>query len=205
MLRWPALLLLAILLPLQPPQPPSDAPAYTAAGDLKFPAGYPEWVFLGTGIDMSYSASATATSDSMFNSVFVNPSAYRAFKQTGHWPEGTIMVLENRGAASDASINKRGKTESSDIMGIEIHLRDSTHLKGGWGFYAFDDPPPGQTRDHMTAKLIDRPASCYTCHEAHGAVDTTFTQFYPAALTIARQKGTLSPEYLRESPAAAPK
>jgi hypothetical protein len=191
MLRWPALALLAVLLPFQPPGPAPDAPTYTPDGQLKFPAGYPEWVFLGTGIDMSYTAApAMSDGNSMFNNVFVNPSAYRAFKQTGHWPEGTTMVLENRGAAAGASINKRGKTESSEIMGIEIHVLDTAHLKTGWAFYGFDDP----INDKSTGKLIARPATCYTCHEQHGAVDTTFTQFYPAAFAIAKQKNTLSPD-----------
>jgi hypothetical protein len=185
MLRWPAVLLLAALLPLQPAAP--DGPTYTADGQLKFPAGYPEWIFLGAGLDMSYTTDATDPNMSMFNKVYVNPGAWRIFKQTGHWPNGTVMVLENRGAASAASINKRGRTETSELMGVEVHVKDSTHLKGnGWGFYGFDNK--------VSAKLIDRPASCYTCHEAHGTVDTTFTQFYPNALEIAKEKKTVTAE-----------
>jgi len=197
MLRWPLLLMLAVLLPMQPPVTP-DGPAYTADGQLKYPAGYPEWVFLGAGIDMSYTETAEMAMGSMINKVYVNPSAYRAFKQTGHWPEGTIMVLENRGAAGAASINKRGKTETGEVMGTEVHVKDSAHLKGdGWGFYGFNNKVSG--------KLFERPARCYTCHEAHGAVDTTFTQFYPNALEVAKQKGTLSPEYVKESAATPSK
>jgi hypothetical protein len=189
MLRWPLLLMLAVLLPMQPPL--ADGPTYTADGQLKYPAGYAEWVFLGAGIDMSYTTTAEMTMGSMFNKVYVNPSAYRVFKQTGHWPEGTMMVLENRGATGAASINKRGKTETGEVMGFEVHVKDSAHLKGdGWGFFAIDDKVSG--------KLISRPASCYTCHEAHGAVDTTFTQFYPNALEVAKAKGTLSAEYLKD-------
>jgi hypothetical protein len=33
-------------------------------------------------------------------------------------------------------------------------------------------------------------------------VDTTFVQFYPTLLPIARAKGTLTPAYLKEEPAA---
>jgi hypothetical protein len=184
MLRWPVFALLAVLLPLRPATLP-DGPAFTPDGQLKLPADFHEWVFLGAGIDMSYTADASTPGMSMFNLVFVNPGAYRVFKQSGHWPDGTMMVLENRGAASDASINRRGKTESSELMGIEVHVKDSAHLKGdGWGFYAGFRNGSG--------KLIPRPADCYTCHEAHGAVDTTFTQFYPAALEIAKQKGTVT-------------
>ena len=195
MLRWPLLLMMAVLLPMQPTALP-DGPAYTTDGQLKFPTGYSEWIFLGAGLDMSYTSDAEMSNGSMFNSVYVNPSAYRAFKQTGHWPEHTVMVLENRGATGASSINKRGKTETSEVMGMEIHVKDSAQTKGdGWAFYGFAKP----TDPSSSGKLISRPASCYTCHEAHGAVDTTFVQFYPNALEIAKEKHTFSPEYLKES------
>lgn len=41
-------------------------------------------------------------------------------------------------------------------------------------------------------------ADCYSCHEQHAAVDTTFVQFYPTLLEIAKQKKTLSPSYLKD-------
>src|ERR1700722_3972829 len=85
-----------------------DAPSYTAEGKMIYPANYREWVFLTSGLDMSYSADAAAATHSVFDNVFVNPSAYKAFLKTGVWPEGTMLVLENRGGEGDHSINKRG-------------------------------------------------------------------------------------------------
>jgi len=38
---------------------------------------------------------------------------------------------------------------------------------------------------------------CYSCHEQHGAVDTTFVQSYPTLLNIAKRKNTLNPAYLK--------
>jgi hypothetical protein len=32
----------------------------------------------------------------------------------------------------------------------------------------------------------------------HAAVDTTFVQFYPTLIGVAKEKKTLSPEYLKE-------
>ena len=40
--------------------------------------------------------------------------------------------------------------------------------------------------------------SCYSCHEQHAAVDTTFVQFYPTLLKLAEKKGTLSEAYKKE-------
>jgi hypothetical protein len=171
---------------------PADGPAYTASGELKLPEKYREWVFLTSGVDMSYSAS-TDPSHSMFDNVFVNPSAYQAFLKTGTWPDKTVLVLEVRGAEGASSINKRGHTQSAEVMQMEVHVKDSA--KGGWTFYGFNNP--------VSAKSFERTATCYTCHQQHGAVDTTFAQFYPTLLGKAKEKGTLSAEYLKELPPPA--
>lgn len=169
-----------------PAAPAPEDPVYTAAGDLVAPTHYREWIYLTSGIDMSY-ASSKDPDHHMFDNVFVNPESYRAFLATGTWPDKTTFVLEIRGAESPVSINKRGHTQSTNVMGHEIHVKDH----GQWRFY---DLPSGATQ----AKLIPPPADCYTCHQSHGAVDTTFTQFYPTLLPIAQQKHTLSAEYLKE-------
>jgi hypothetical protein len=171
-----------------------DGPRYTANGQLLLPEDYPEWVHLGAGIDMSYTSASLPAGHSVMNNVFVNPSAYRAFKQTGQWPDGTMLMLENRAAQGDLSINKLGRTETPEVLGLEVHVKDAAH--GGWGFYDFD-----QTK---TAPLIELTAACYSCHQQHGIVDTTFVQFYPTALGIARQKGTIKPEFLKELPPPPP-
>jgi Cytochrome P460 len=165
-----------------------NAPTYTADGSMNLPANYREWIYLSTGMDMSYRQSSGAASEHMFDNVFVNPEAYKAFRQTGHWPDKTVFVLEGRGARSNASINKAGHFQSEEMMGIEVHVKDDS--RGGWSFYDFDGNGPG--------KRFPDKAECYSCHQAHGAVDTTFVQFYPTMLPIAREKGTLSAEYLKD-------
>jgi hypothetical protein len=159
-------------------------PVYTAAGDLIPPPEYREWVYMSSGLDMSYSQSAMAMAmgHSMFDNVFVDPAAWAAFKQTGHWPDKAMFVLEIRRAESHGSINKNGQFQTDDVMGVEAHVHDETRFKGGWGFFQFDGPGP--------AKRVPYEAECYSCHQAHGAVDTTFTQFYPTAKPIAVKAGT---------------
>jgi hypothetical protein len=166
-----------------------DSPQYTTDGQMKFPENYREWVYLTTGFDMSYSASAGAPDHHMFDNVFVNPEAYKAFVATGHWPDKTIMVLEARGARGRASINQRGNFQG-DIMGVAIHVRDDSRFPGKWAFFSFDGGKTGK---------MDAPtADCYSCHQDHGAVDSTFVQFYPTLLPIAKIKSTLEQKYLQE-------
>ncbi len=183
-----ALPLTLVLLMSQTPGPPQDL-SYNASGEMKFPANYREWVYLTSGLDMSYTAAANPDHH-MFDNVFVNPASYKTFVDTGKWPDRTVIALEVRGAESKASINQRGQTQSPEVMGLEVHVKDK-NLPGGWGFFEFDG-------SGAPAKLVDRKAACYSCHEMHGAVDTTFVQFYPTLIGLAKQKGTLNPDYLKE-------
>ena len=161
-------------------------------GKLQLPADYREWIYLSTGMDMSYSARGMP-GHHMFDNVFVNPEAYRVFKETGTWPDKTMMVLEARGARDKGSINQRGLFQDTDLMGVEVHVKDSARFDGGWAFFTFDDDKP--------AREVDHSVDCYACHRAHAAVDTTFVQFYPTLLPIAKAAGTLSSAYLQEQQA----
>jgi hypothetical protein len=165
---------------------PGSAPEYTKEGRMKLPERYREWIYLSTGFDMSYTPAQTPDHH-MFDSVFVNPEAYRSFVETGTWPDKTMLVLESRGARSKGSINQSGNYQDTELMGLEVHVKDESRFAGKWAFFGFGDGPTGQ--------MIPTSAACYSCHAAHGAVDTTFVQFYPTLLPIANSKGTLSASY----------
>jgi len=167
-----------------------DTPHFTQDGKLEFPANYREWIYLTSGLNMSYAPRvAGMMNHDMFDNVFVNPSAYKAFLETGTWPDQTMLVLEVRGAGSKASINKSGHFQDGDVMGREVHLKDK-RVAGGWSFYGFDEDKPTTPFPHEM--------DCYGCHGKHGAVDTTFVQFYPTLIKLAEQKGTLSEAYRKD-------
>ena len=175
--------------------PAAPGPEYTNDEQLKFPEHYREWVYLTTGFDMSYSP-ARQMDHHMFDNVFVNPEAYKTFVETGTWPDKTMLVLESRMARGKGSINQAGSYQGTDIMGLEVHVKDEARFAGKWAFF-------GGFGDRKTAKMIPTSASCYSCHAEHAAVDTTFVQFYPTLLPIAQAKGTLSPAYQKETAASA--
>ena len=170
----------------------SSVPQYTSA-QLKLPENYREWIYLTSGFDMSYNKAAMSGMQDhhVFDNVFVNPAAYKAFQKTGTWPDKTMLVLEVRGAEGRGSINQKGNYQGT-VMGLEVHVKDEAHFPGKWAFFGFDDG--------KTAKMIPTTADCYTCHAEHAAVDTTFVQFYPSLLPIAKSKQTLSAAYLKELP-----
>lgn len=164
-----------------------NAPRYTEDGRLLAPANYREWIYLTSGFNMSYAEpSATPAapgSPSRFDNVFVSPEAHRAFKETGTWPDKTVLVLEVRTAGGNASINKQGHFQTGERLALEVHVKDVERFPGDWAFFGFTGEEP--------ARMIAMTAQCYSCHLQHGAVDTTFVQFYPTLLPIAEAKGTV--------------
>lgn len=181
-----------------PTKASSNAPVYTPDGKLVFPANYRQWIYLTTGMDMDYNPNVKVQAgNSMFDNVFVNPEAYEAFVATGTWPDKTILVLEQRMSASKGSINKSGKYQTEDVMGHAIHIKDELRFPGSWAFFGF-------SADLKPAQQIPTQIPCYSCHQEHAAVDTTFVQFYPTLLGIAKEKHTLAAGYLKEEMANTP-
>jgi cytochrome c553 len=154
----------------------AGAQQYTKDAELVLPKDYRNWVFLSSGIGMTYSNQST--SNPAFENVFVYPSALEAFLKTGAWPDKTILILEVRASASHAS-NQNGKFQT-EVLAVEAHVKDSS--RGGWSFYGF-------SKDATAGKPFPKAAACFTCHEKNGATDTTFVQFYPTLIETAKKFG----------------
>lgn len=167
-------------------------PGFNAAGELERPADYRSWVFLTSGLGMTYGPNAAdGGRPAPFTNVFVNPEGYRAFRDTGRWPDGTVFALEIRRAEENVSINAGGRTQGA-MLALEAAVKDSRRYPdGGWAYFSFDGDKALKPR----AVPFPRSAECYSCHRAHGAVEWTFTQFYPELFDIAKQKGTVRPDY----------
>jgi hypothetical protein len=173
----------------------AQGPEFTTDGKLTRP-NYREWIYLSSGLGMTYSAEAK--SEPSFDNVFVSPPAYREFLATGRWPEKTMFVLEVRQASSHGSINHGGHFQSG-VVAIEAEVKDSKKYPDKWAFFSFGDTPekPG-----TVARMIPNGSACQTCHGKNGAVENTFVQFYPTLIETARKNGTLKASY--QEPGARP-
>jgi len=159
----------------------AGAVEYSRDDKLVLPKDYRQWIFLSSGIGMTYLPNHVPGTNPPFENAFVNPEAYQAFLNTGTWPDKTVLILEVRASDSKVSINRDGRVQTS-LLAIEAHVKDASH--GGWTFYNFGNG----TQQEGT--LLPRNADCYSCHQKSGAVDTTFVQFYPTLSEIAKAKGT---------------
>lgn len=176
---------------------PADAgPQFNARGELVRPEGYRGWVFLNSAIGLTYGPNRPpAGAPQVFTSVFVNPRAYAEFQKTGLWPDGTIFALEIRPGIAPVSALEGARTQGPRVA-LEVAVRDSSRYPdGGWSYFSFDGPRENRAAMLSTAAPFPRTASCYACHQKHGAVQWTFTQFYADAFERAKQLGTVNRHY----------
>jgi Cytochrome P460 len=166
------------------PEEKMPKPQYDEKGQLLRPTDYREWMFLSAGYGMNYSPEPG--SHEMFTNVFVQRWAYDEFAKSGKWPEQSMFVIDERDAASRSSINQKGHYQT-DLMGLAVEVKDSTRNPDKWAYYGF-------AADSKSSGAMAHGNSCWTCHDAHAAVEHTFVQFYPTLKTVAKQFGTYNEE-----------
>ena len=120
------------------PGPGKPAASFEGADTMLRPAGYREWVFVGSGLGMTYGPNPRpADALAMFDNVYVPRRFYRAFLETGRWPEGTILAMEVRSSAAHELLANRGVVQG-DATAMEALVKDSQRFSDtGWGFFVF--------------------------------------------------------------------
>jgi len=168
-----------LALPAALPDDKSPKPQYDSKGNLIRPDDYREWMFLSAGYGMNYSP--TPGSHEMFTNVFVPRWAYQEFVSSGKWPEQTMFVIDERDAQSKGSINKTGHFQT-DLMGLAVEVKDSSRFPEKWAYFGFG-------ADEKATEAMPKGNGCWSCHDAHAAVEHTFVQFYPTLKPIAKKFG----------------
>ena len=171
----------------------SDGAKFSVAGALQRPPDYREWVYLTSGLGMTYGPTQPGAGEPrFFDNVFVNRESYRLFMQSGRWPDKTQFILEIRQSEQKASINNGGQTQGAKVLAIESAVKDVARFPGtGWGYFDFGG---GDTLKAETAPLPTT-ERCYACHRDNTAVENTFVQFYPTLMEVAQRMGTVKPTY----------
>jgi hypothetical protein len=155
---------------------PADTPEpeFTESDELLRPESYRDWVFIGSGLGMSYTEKGYDEAPD-FTNVYMRPEAFRAFVKTGKFPSGTVFILEIRAAASEVSINKRGRFQDR-LIGIEAAVKDEKRFREKWAYFSFI----GKTGEPLSKAKPFPQDACWSCHNQHAADDNVFLQFYPA-------------------------
>src|SRR2546426_4807404 len=151
-------------------RPIADGPRYTSSHELVRPADYRDWVYVTTGLGMTYGPEGASGQAPMFDNVFVNRESHRQFMATGKWPDKTIFILELRRAETQVSINNGGHTQG-EVVAVEAAVKDRTRFPDTtWGYFNFGRAPALAD----SAAPLPTTASCYACHRNNTAVEKTF-------------------------------
>lgn len=162
----------------------SWGPKWTATGELELPTDYHSWVFLGSPLTPNALNGGKAPFPEYHN-VYVRPEAFAAYRQTGRWPEGTIMLKELQLSlpaahpdGSSVEVSGRGFFPGAR-NGIDISVKDSTRFKetNGWGFFNFGHHAP----PYAKTAAVQPVAACAGCHMAN-ATNMVFSKFYAPIL-----------------------
>ena len=146
-------------------------PRYDNSGALLLPDDYRRWIMIGGSLGISYSD--MPGDHEMFAHTLMEPTAHRAFVETGTFREGTMFALLLQGKGEKVLPARRGQF-ASEVHGVEMAVKDKSHSADGWSYYAFG----GMGTVSKTAKAMPK-NSCYTCHAEHASRDHVFLQFYP--------------------------
>src|SRR5262245_36575200 len=163
-------------------EPGKAAVQFEGKETLLRPDGYREWVFVGSSLGLRYDEGKKQPEQLEYKNVYIDPAAYRAYKETGAFPEGTVLVLETAVGEEKNEPGLRGSFQK-EFNGLAAAVKDKDRFPDGWAYFSFSDGP-GKLKDKARPA---RAAACYDCHRQKGAEDNVFTQYYPV-LKAARRR-----------------
>jgi hypothetical protein len=163
---------------------PAWGPQWTADGELVLPEGFHEWVFVGSPLTPNALNDGQAGFPEYHN-VYVRPEPLKIYRDTGEWPDGTIMLKELQlmlpGTNADGSREEasgRGFFPGA-LNGIDISVKDSRRFEdtNDWGFFNFGHHAPPYAETAVAAPADE----CAACHMANPE-GMVFRQFYSPIL-----------------------
>jgi hypothetical protein len=111
--------------------------------------------------------------------VYASPGAVAAYRATGHFPDGAVLVKEVFATAT-AQMTTGTVSRAETLQGWFVMVRDTKNshpgnkLWGdGWGWSWFDASNPRKTTS------VDYTSDCKSCHVPAQATDWIYTQGYP--------------------------
>ena len=148
-----------------------------ASGNLRVPTDYrTRYQFLGTWAV----AADTGQGAKQLHQVYASPGAVAAYEDSGHFPDGTVLVKEVFETATK-SMTTGTVSHEETLKGWFVMVKDSKSSHpgnalwgNGWGWSWFDADQPTKTTS------TDFKKDCLSCHTPAQATDWVYTEGYPA-------------------------
>ena len=178
----------ALALRSDPAYPDIDIPPVWASdGKLIQPKDFREMVFIGAPLTPNGLNDGKASFPE-FHNVYVQRAAFKAYRATGKWPEGTMMVKELQlvddpvGEFPDGSRtlpSGRGYFPGS-VNGLDVSVKDSKRFaaSNNWGYFNFNHSAPPYLKE-AAVKPVEE---CASCHIANAHEDMVYVDLYKPIL-----------------------
>ena len=159
-----------------PVEAAQGAAKYTDKGELMMLKNYRQWVFVGAPVtpnDMNNGKAAFPE----FHHVYIDPASFAAYKKTGKFPNGTVIVKELAGVGAKSSASGSGYF-AGDFIGVAASVKDAKRFAkepGNWAYFSF----MGDDGKALASAKAQATAACNACHQQNAAEDLVFTQHYP--------------------------
>ncbi len=151
---------------------PSDI--VSDSGDISFPEDFLEWQTLG-----AWSTADGAGTTNGMHQVYVSPGTIDAYRSTGKFPDGAVLVKEVRSAAT-AQLSTGAASYATDKGVWFVMVKDAQQRFGdnplwgdGWGWALFEAKEP--TKQVAT----DYKRDCLACHVPAEDTDWIYVEAYP--------------------------
>ena len=159
-----------------PVEAAQGAAKYTDKGELMMPRNYRQWVFVGAPVtpnDMNNGKAAFPE----FHHVYIDPASFAAYKKSGKFPNGTVIVKELADVGAKISASGNGYF-AGEFIGVAASVKDAKRFAkepGNWAFFSF----MGDDGKALASAKAQATAACNACHQQNAAEDLVFTQHYP--------------------------
>jgi hypothetical protein len=153
-------------------------------GKISLPLEFHQtWAFLGTwsiaAPDVDSSGAASGHGAAGLHNVYTQSEAITAYKKTGEFPDGTVLIKEllkaKTGSMTTGTVSWGQEVEGWFVMVKDRHNRFPDHsLWGdGWGWVLFNSSAP------ETAVTQNYKSECLGCHIPARQNDWIYVQGYP--------------------------
>ncbi len=154
----------------------SFSPYVDDKGNISIPKDFRSWYFLGSwGVATDEEGKVGSQG---FHNVYTQPETVEAFRKTGKFPDGAVLVKELLKARTDSmttgEISYAAETEGWFIMikDTEGRFKGNKLWGRGWSLFEAKDPTKAVTEDFKT--------ECIPCHVPAKKDDWIYVRGYPA-------------------------
>ena len=143
------------------------------------------WPVLGAWIAAGGDEVDGETGAAGIHTVYVQPGAIEAYRETGAFPDGTVLVKELLAAETTRMttglISHASETEGwfVTVKDTEGRFPDNKLWGDGWGWAYFDADAPGETSTESYR------SECKACHVPARKTDWVYVQGYPVLGALA--------------------